>query len=649
MESSRFYKWYVNAVIFAGALVILYCVWTLPIARLDKSFVILAVITIILSSNMTVQIPKINGHISVSDTLIFLTLLLYGGQAAILVAATEGLTTSLLLLPKFVKISIRTIAFNAMMLACSTLTTVVVTLYLFGSIIELPRSESTATYISALFVIGLMQYASNSSMAAIYTALKLRDAFWRIWIKHYLWASITYLAGISAAGIIAKVIGATGFFSIAIIAPIIAIIFLTYRMYMQNVEAAAVSAKAEQAQHHIEELNHYIAEQERLRGQVSHLEKMSALGELASGVAHDFNNTLAGILGRAQLLLRTDDVNEIKKGLELIVKTTEDGAKTVKRIQDFARQRRDQQDFLPIMIDQLLLDVSELTRPRWKDKAEAANIHINLELQIRSQAFIMGDASELREVLVNIIINAVDAMPKGGTLTLSVGEVNEFVQICVKDTGVGMPPEVYTRIFDPFFTTKGKGGMGLGLAVSYGIIRRHGGFIEVSSAVEKGTTFRINLPIAKDVVLPVEDKAVSSEARPVMAKAKSHAKILVLDDEEHIRTLLNDILETENCEVAQVECGQDALELLEKEKFDAIFTDVGMPGMSGWELVEIVRKKDIKIPIVLITGWGEIVGPDEQKEKGVDWVVAKPFNVSRIIEVTNEIKKRREGSIKLVA
>ena len=370
------------------------------------------------------------------------------------------------------------------------------------------------------------------------------------------------------------------------------------------------------------------------------MEKLSALGELASGVAHDFNNTLAGILGRAQLILRTNDPEKITRGLNIIIKTAEDGAKTVKRIQDFARQRRDH-DFEPVSIDQILFDVSEITRPRWKDRAEASNVQISLDLQIRSKTRVMGDESELREVLVNMVFNAVDAMPEGGQLTLAAEDVDDSVVISVGDTGTGMPADVKSRIFDPFFTTKGKAGMGLGLAVSFGIIRRHEGSVEVESEVGIGTRFRIKLPKAKVIE---ETYAGYCRSRSVIeapvAKAvrtydENQVKILVVDDEESVRELLRDLLEQEGCRVYLAPGAREALSLFEVHQFDGIFTDVGMPGMSGWELAHVIRQRNETIPIAVITGWGEAVGSDEQKAARVDWVVTKPFRAERISGISN--------------
>ncbi|MCM3902733.1 MAG: response regulator [Pyrinomonadaceae bacterium] len=428
---------------------------------------------------------------------------------------------------------------------------------------------------------------------------------------------------------------------------VIAAGLLTYRTHLKKIEAAA--AQIEQAEEHVLELSNHIADQERIREHLTQIEKLSALGELASGVAHDFNNTLAGILGRAQLLLRTNDPEKITRGLNIIIKTAEDGAKTVKRIQDFARQRRDHH-FEPVSVDQILFDVSEITRPRWKDKAEAAGIHISLDVQIRSKSKVMGDESELREVLVNMVFNAVDAMPTGGQLTLSSEDFNDSVVISIADTGCGMPPEIRSRIFDPFFTTKGKAGMGLGLAVGFGIIRRHEGTITIQSEVSQGTTFRISLPAAKaeagSLITPTASDLTSFEEHLTSsldeAQNDNQVRILVVDDEECVRDLLRELLESEQCAVSTAAGGREALALFESREFDAVFTDVGMPGMSGWELAGIIRGHSKKVPIAVITGWGEIVGSNEQKEAGVNWVITKPFTAERVFELVREITALRE-------
>jgi signal transduction histidine kinase/ActR/RegA family two-component response regulator len=645
MGRQRFTRPYMWAILLAGAAVSLYSITRLPLGQLDLRFLILAVITISISSRLTVQIPRISGHISVSDTFIFLTMLLYGGEAAVLLAAAEALCSSLRFSKKAIPISVISILFNSAMMACSTYLTALALHLCFGNILDVPRGSFSATLFIAVCLMALVQYISNSVLAAVHTAFKTDQPIVRTWAQYYLWASITYLAGASAAGVTAKVIDEVGFYAVVVVTPIIAIVFFTYRTYLKNIEAMAAAAKAEQAERHVEELNHYIAEQERIREQFSQLEKMSALGELASGVAHDFNNTLAGILGRAQLLQRTSDLETIRCGLKIIIKTAEDGAKTIKRIQDFARQRRDH-DFAPIAVDQLLFDVSEITRPRWKDCAEAANVHISLELQIRSRALVMGEASELREVLVNMVFNAVDAMPEGGTLTLSAAEADGCVEISVKDTGVGMKSETSARIFDPFFTTKGKAGMGLGLAVSYGIIRRHEGNIEVESEVGRGTAFRIRLPIARGVVKGVTGELVMPRAALPLSNL---TRILVVDDEDYVRELLRDILESEGYEVVLADSGREALKLFDADCFDAVFTDVGLPGMSGWELARAIRERNKRLPLAVITGWGEAVGSNEQKEAQVDWVVAKPFTVARILEIAREVSLRRDDAFEKAA
>ncbi|HSK62184.1 MAG TPA: ATP-binding protein, partial [Pyrinomonadaceae bacterium] len=464
---TRFFGPFLWAVTGAGCLTFLYSFSLLDLAQFDSRFVILVAMTFLLTSRITVPIPRFSSQISVSDTFVFLVLLLYGGPAAIIVGALEAFLSSLRFSRKR-----SIVAFNWASAAVSICITSSVLEAIFGNVVALREQPLTARFVAAICTMALTHYAANSGIVAIGAALKNNEPIWQTWRKHYLWTSITYFAGALAAGVIAALVYFIGAYAFVITLPIIAIVFLTYRTYLRHVETSA--AQAAQAEKHVKELSHYISEQERIREQFSQMEKLSALGELASGVAHDFNNTLTGILGRAQLLQRTSDPEKLRRGLDIIIKTAEDGAKTVKRIQDFARQRRDH-DFELVSIDQILMDASEITRPRWKNCAEASNIHISVALEIGSNAMVMGDDSELREVLVNMVFNAIDAMPEGGTLKLSSRTVDEKVIIAVADTGVGMYPEVRSRIFDPFFTTKGKAGLGLGLAVSFGIIRRHGG------------------------------------------------------------------------------------------------------------------------------------------------------------------------------
>jgi len=625
-------------IIACGILAFVSAALQIDIAEFDLRYSVLIGVALLLTSRITIPIPRFSSQISVSDTFVFLVLLLYGGAAAVVVGALEAFISSL----RFSRRPV-IVLFNWASAAVSILITSTVLAWIFGSVELLRTKPITHTFVAAICTMALTHYVSNSGIVAIGGALKADQPIWQTWRKHYLWTSITYFTGACAAGIIAGLVYFIGVYAFVITLPIIAITFLTYRTYLRNVETSA--AQAAQAEKHVKELSHYIAEQERIREQFSQMEKLSALGELASGVAHDFNNTLAGILGRAQLLQRTNDPEKLKRGLDIIIKTAEDGAKTVKRIQDFARQRRDH-NFELVSIDQILLDASEITRPRWKNCAEASNIHITLDLHIGSNAMVMGDDSELREVLVNMVFNAVDAMPEGGTLALTSRTAGEQVIVEVVDTGVGMYPEVRSKIFDPFFTTKGKAGLGLGLAVSFGIIRRHGGNIDVESQYGKGTEFRITLPLAKIAetsVDPVAVAAVLENTDPGIPEAepqrRSPPRLLVVDDEDFVRDLLGEILEGEQCEVHLAESGSTALSLFQEHEFDGVFTDVGMPGMSGWELAREIRLINTKVPIAVITGWGEAVGSHEQKAAGVDWIVAKPFTADRIAQLVRDISR----------
>jgi CheY-like chemotaxis protein len=256
-------------------------------------------------------------------------------------------------------------------------------------------------------------------------------------------------------------------------------------------------------------------------------------------------------------------------------------------------------------------------------------------------------------VLVNIIFNAVHAMPMGGNLTLSAEVVEDQVLLSVIDSGVGMTPEVRSRVFDPFFTTRGVEGMGLGLSVGYGVIRRHQGTFEVESELGKGSAFRIKLPIAA-VSAALNDHSISGNSTTSVRRSNM-VRILVVDDEEEVRNLLQEILEDSGCEAVTASQGYDGLRMFDEGDFDAVFTDLGMPGMSGWELARAIRERNSRVPLAIITGWGEAVRTSERENAQVDWVLSKPFSMAQIGDIAIEVARRRDemkgtkGRLTLVA
>ncbi|MBD3170650.1 MAG: response regulator [candidate division Zixibacteria bacterium] len=362
--------------------------------------------------------------------------------------------------------------------------------------------------------------------------------------------------------------------------------------------------------------------------------RVKALGEMAGGVVHDFNNILTSILGRVQLLLMQLragaklPATEVISNLELVEKMTIDGSYIVRRINEFTRDNTES-EFEIVPIDQIIKDALAITRAKWRDIPTKLGIIIELEMELEENSYALCRSPEMREVLTNLVINAVDAMPEGGTLriTNSSDEVSNYIEI--SDTGVGMDQQTLDKIFDPFFTTKGKKGTGLGLSVTHGIIEKHDGSIKVQSEKGVGTTFILQLP-------KIEEPFTEKSNNILEVSNFAPASILVIDDEDYIRDVLSELLETRGHDVVTASDGNEGLEKFKQGSFEVVITDLGMPGISGWEVAKGIKKVSPDTKVILTTGWGAKYEGTDYQSKGVDLLISKPFDMQAILNLIGQ-------------
>jgi len=362
------------------------------------------------------------------------------------------------------------------------------------------------------------------------------------------------------------------------------------------------------------------------------VERFRAWGEMAGGVVHDFNNILAAILGRVQLLLmkvtsgKHDFREELEKNLRIIESSAADGDRILNRIREFTRAKSEA-EFAPADLNRLIEDSLELTKAYWKDKAALSGIDIQVHRELKATGRVSGDESELREVVTTLILNALDAMPQGGKLTLKTEDAADAVLLTVADTGVGMTGEVKSQVFSPFFTTKGEQGTGLGLSLAKGIIARHKGEIGVESRPGEGTSFTMRIPRCRREPEDSDSKEVRSRS----------ASVLVVEDEANIREVLQEILTTAGHQVTLASDGEEGIKLYKEKKPDLVISDLGLPGVSGWEVAASVKEQNPSTPVVIFTGWGVKLDQADAKSQNVDRFITKPFNMRQILNLVSEL------------
>jgi len=384
-----------------------------------------------------------------------------------------------------------------------------------------------------------------------------------------------------------------------------------------------------------------ITEKKKLEQKIMQAQKIDSIGNLAGGVAHDFNNILASILGSSSIMRRR--MSESDKWfpfVEIIETAAKRGASLTRQLLTFAR--RSSVEIHPVDIHAILDETIHLF-----ERSVNPNISIVKNLT-RNLVVVNGDEGQIQQALLNIFINARDAMPEGGTLTIETSTVQysdhdrgtvpgetrsgSYVSIRVVDSGAGMSREVQQRMFEPFFTTKEQGkGTGLGLSVVYGVVNGHGGYISVQSELQKGTAFTILLPR-----LPESFVARPSNVDKRIVGGKEN--ILVVDDEEIVRSTISAMLIDLGYSVQSTKSGKEALDILaKKKKFDLVLLDMTMPEMGGKEVFERIRHLKTKAKVIISSGYSDTILGEDSFARKVDGFLQKPYQIEDLSRKIREV------------
>ena len=378
-------------------------------------------------------------------------------------------------------------------------------------------------------------------------------------------------------------------------------------------------------------------ELERTQQHVVQQERLRALGQMASGIAHDFNNALTIIQGFSELFLMApetlDDKATAMDNLQRIHLAAKDAAEVVRRMREFYRKRDTREIRMPVKLPRLVEEAILLTEPRWHEQAQARGVTIRIEKDLPDVPSVLANEAELREVLTNLIFNAVDALPDGGAITFRTRREDGRVALAVSDTGIGMPDEVRQHCFDPFYSTKGPEGSGLGLSAAYGIIDRHEGTIAVSSEPGEGATFTIRLPVAHEPVAADGPEEAEAPGRPL--------HILVAEDDPDIRELVVSHLTEAGHTIEAAVNGVEGLERFSAGWFDVVVTDRAMPEMGGDQFAAAVKGIAPGKPVIMLTGFGDIMDSAGERPAGVDLIVTKPISREALLRGVQAAASRK--------
>lgn len=644
IDKHAFARQYMWSIVVLGSAITLLSIYQLPFGRLDFGFFVL-VAMVAISSQIAVPIPRVSGRITVSDTFVFLTMLLYGGAAAVLMSALEGACSSLRISRRP-----RTILLNSAVLAASTFVTTIVLSFFFGSPLNIVTSGYSANFIIAICVMALVQYVANTTLIAVEKSYKINESIWQTWKTYYLWTSITYFAGASAAGIIARLIHVLGFYAVVATVPIVAIIYFTYRTYLKNVEASESQAKL--AHRHVEELSVYIAELKRseeergkllLREQQARSEAEAAnriKDEFLATLSHELRTPLTALLGWASLLRGSEPEKAmLAQGLETIERNAMVQAQLIDDLLDVSRiiSGKLHLDVQPVDIGHVIETAISVVRPA----AAAKTIQLIYDPSEKIGP-IAGDPARLQQVVWNLLSNAVKFTPEGGRISVLFERVDSHARITVNDTGQGINPEFLPQVFDRFrqgdsTTTRGHGGLGLGLAIVRHLVELHGGIVHAESRGEGlGASFSVTFPLMA-VRFDAVDLAQSARVAGSHAPALNGLRVLVVDDEPDAREIIATVIAQTGAEVRACQSVHEAMQMFECWKPDVLMSDIGMPGEDGYSLINRVRslpaERGGQIPAAALTAYAR---EDDRKRvlaAGYQMHIAKPVTSGQLVTV----------------
>lgn len=648
LQFGQVYMW---SLVIAGAAIVLASIYGLPFRDLDARFIFLCLM-VMASSLIAIRIPRVSGRITVADTFVFLTMLLYGGAAAILVSALEGVAATLIISKRP-----RTILFNSAILATSTFFTAIVLNWTFGPPVNIISDGFSATFFRAVCVMALVQYIANTSLIAIEKASKIKESAWNTWRTYYLWTSVTYFAGASAAGIIAILINAYGFYAVIATVPIILIICFTYQTYLKNIEASV--AQTEAARLHVEELSKYISELQRseeARGQLL-LRAERARGEAEAAnrikdeflatLSHELRTPLTSLLGWSSVLREAKrDEKVLGQGLEAIDRNARMQAQLIDDLLDVSRivSGKLNLDVRPLDISSVARAAINVVRPA----ADAKGITLEYSAEAGLGA-ISADAARVQQIIWNLLSNAVKFTPPAGKISVRLEQDESAARVTVQDTGQGIDPEFLPRVFDRFrqadsSTTRSVGGLGLGLAIVRHLVELHGGTVSAhSDGLNKGAIFSAIFPLLSDRTEPIS-VAHSGEISCLEIRSLDGLRVLLVDDEPEAREILSTVITRTGAEVKTCTSASEALAKLLEWKPDVILSDIAMPDEDGYSFINKVRslprEKGGETPAAALTAYARDVDRHQALAAGYQMHIAKPIGADQLVTMIARLAGR---------